>query len=325
MDQNATISVIIPAYNVEKWIGRCIESVCGQTYRELEIIVVDDGSTDDTGKIIDSYAEKDSRVKAIHKENGGLVEARETGISAATGDHVGFVDGDDMIMSDMYERLLANALKYDADISHCGMSFCFPSGKEEPHYGTGAVRVSDNFEGQKDLLEGRFVEPSLSNKLYKRELLIDSCLDKTVLNNEDLLRNFVLFKRARKSVFEDICGYRYMQRSDSMSSDSSGRVRALGHVLRARRIIVENSDREIRPYAMACYLGCAVNAVKMYGDKGTGERSFCEECRNLLKSNRSEWHCLIPRQRIFARMAVYFPRMYSLLFGAYSRIVRRQK
>lgn len=123
MTETVKISVIIPAYNVEPWIEACLESVCNQTYRDLEIIVIDDGSTDKTGAIIDSYANKDRRIVVTHQENSGLVAVRELGIKIASGQYIGFVDGDDTVEPDMYERLLTNAISYQADISHCGMLF----------------------------------------------------------------------------------------------------------------------------------------------------------------------------------------------------------
>lgn len=93
MTETVKISVIIPAYNVEPWIEACLESVCNQTYRDLEIIVIDDGSTDKTGAIIDSYANKDRRIVVTHQENSGLVAVRELGIKIASGQYIGFVDG----------------------------------------------------------------------------------------------------------------------------------------------------------------------------------------------------------------------------------------
>ena len=91
------VSVIIPAYNIEDYIGRCLDSVLSQTYKNLEILVVDDGSSDCTGEILDDYEKKDQRIRVIHKENGGVSSARNIGIEAATGDYIGFVDGDDLM------------------------------------------------------------------------------------------------------------------------------------------------------------------------------------------------------------------------------------
>ena len=115
------ISVIIPVYKVEDYLEKCINSVINQTYTNLEIILVDDGSTDDSPKICDEYAKKDNRIKVIHKENGGLSDARNKGIEIASGEYIGFVDSDDWILPNMYEVLLRNLIKNNADISVCNL------------------------------------------------------------------------------------------------------------------------------------------------------------------------------------------------------------
>lgn len=106
MFDNIKITVIIPAYNIESYIGECLDSIVGQTYRKLEIIVVDDGSTDNTSSIVDSYATKDDRIKVIHKINGGLSSARNAGLDVATGDYISFIDGDDFVDIDLYESIV---------------------------------------------------------------------------------------------------------------------------------------------------------------------------------------------------------------------------
>lgn len=117
---NPIISVLVPAYNVEKYMAACIESIIKQTYRELEIIIVDDGSTDSTGKIIDQYAALDSRIKVVHKANEGLVMARRDALDVATGELVGFIDSDDWIDAQMYERLYHAMTEAGADIVTSG-------------------------------------------------------------------------------------------------------------------------------------------------------------------------------------------------------------
>ena len=119
MKEEKLISVIIPVYNVEKYLRRCIDSVINQTYKNLEIIIVDDGSTDNSSNICDEYTNKDSRVKVVHKENGGLSSARNVGIELAKGDLIAFVDSDDYIELEMYEKLKENMDKYDSDIAIC--------------------------------------------------------------------------------------------------------------------------------------------------------------------------------------------------------------
>lgn len=312
------ISVLVPAYNVAPWIGKTLDSILSQTYENLEVIVVDDGSTDETGAILEGYAVRDARVVVIHQPNGGLVAARETGIANATGDYVTFVDGDDTIEPDMYERLMANALKYDADISHCGVFFDFPDGHSEPHYGTGAVCVHDNFQGLCALLAGEQVEPALWNKLYRRELTANSCLDRSVRNNEDLLRNFTLFSRARRSVFEDFCGYHYYQRPGSMSKNGEKMLENLEHILRARKLILYNSDDRIRPYAMRLWLSTYVNFLNQnYQSKEPQVREFYAHCRQILKQERKNIPFLIRRQQLAAYLLLYAPRLHHIVYHFY--------
>ena len=113
------ISVIVPVYNVEKYVKNCIDAILNQTLRNIEIILIDDGSTDGCGKICDEYKEKDPRIKVIHQKNKGLGLARNAGIKVASGEYLGFVDSDDCIATNFYETLYNNALKYNADISYC--------------------------------------------------------------------------------------------------------------------------------------------------------------------------------------------------------------
>ncbi len=126
MDQNVLISVIVPVYNVEQYLSRCIDSILAQTYENLEIILVDDGSPDCSGEICDTYAAMDSRITVIHKENGGLSSARNAGIDIAKGEYLGFVDSDDWIEPAMYAQLLALAQKYDVKLV-CGGRYDFSS------------------------------------------------------------------------------------------------------------------------------------------------------------------------------------------------------
>lgn len=115
------ISIIVPVYNVEKYLEKCVRSILAQTFTDFELILVDDGSPDSSGAMCDQFAEQDQRVKVIHKENGGLSDARNAGIEIATGEYLGFVDSDDYIADDMYELLYTNIVKEDADLSICGI------------------------------------------------------------------------------------------------------------------------------------------------------------------------------------------------------------
>lgn len=120
LEEQELLSVIIPIYNVEAYLSRCLDSIINQTYSNLEIICVDDGSTDQSGAIAEEYAKRDSRIKVIHKENGGLVSARKTGILNASGGYATYVDSDDWIEQGMYEELMILAVNEDADIVTSG-------------------------------------------------------------------------------------------------------------------------------------------------------------------------------------------------------------
>lgn len=218
------ISIIVPVYNLEKYIETTVESIQAQTYREIEILLVDDGSSDKTPQILDRLALTDGRIRVIHKENGGVTSARLAGVSAASGEWIGFVDGDDIIEPDMYEHLLQNAHEYRADISHCGYQMVFPS-HVVFYYNTGRLVRQDKATGLKDLLEGSFVEPGLWNKLYRRglfqSLLYAHSMDLSIRNTEDLLMNYYLFQEANCSVYEDFCPYHYVLRPNSAATSKT--------------------------------------------------------------------------------------------------------
>ena len=132
------VSVIVPVYNTEKYLKRCLDSIVNQTLKEIEIIIVDDGSKEACALLCDEISSRDSRIKVIHKKNGGLGFARNTGIEAANGEYVGFVDSDDYIEPLMYERLYGAAAKRDADIAISGI--CFVGGNTFPR----PMRLSGN-------------------------------------------------------------------------------------------------------------------------------------------------------------------------------------
>ena len=311
------ITVIVPAYNVEDYIERCLDSISCQTWKNLEIIVIDDGSSDSTGDIIDLCAAKDPRIIAVHQKNAGLVAVRETGISLSTGDYVGFVDGDDAVDPDMYERLIRNALTHNADISHCGLCVHYEDGRREAYHGSGKKVVQDSAESLRELICGANMAPSLCNKLYRRELLLDSCLNASIQSNEDLLRNFVLFSRAKTVVYEQFCGYQYWSRENSMSNDSKLILRTR-QMLRARKLILDNSTEPLRPYAMRLWLSTYVDFLNQnYQSKEPKVREFYAHCRQILKQERKNIPFLIRRQQLAAYLLLYAPRLHHIVYHFY--------
>lgn len=173
------ISIIVPVYKVEKYIKQCVDSIINQTYKDIEIILVDDGSPDNCSKICDDYAKADSRVKVIHQDNEGIVSARKTGLKNAEGDYIGFVDSDDWIEPDMYEHFAKAIEQYHPDMALCEFYFSYPD--EE---GLSSQQLSRPFFSRKDmereiypsmLFKDRFysfgVNPCCWSKVFKKELL----------------------------------------------------------------------------------------------------------------------------------------------------------
>lgn len=165
------ISVIVPVYNVEKYLDKCVRSIQAQTFSDLEIILVDDGSPDGCGAMCDAYAREDDRIQVIHKKNGGLSDARNAGIEVARGKYLGFVDSDDYIAPDMYEVLHRMMVEEDADVTICGIHHCYADGD---HSATApeTYQVLGPQEIIRQVLESRTsaAVASAVNKLYKCEL-----------------------------------------------------------------------------------------------------------------------------------------------------------
>lgn len=125
------VTVVVPVYNVERYLKRCIESLKNQTLKEIEIVLINDGSKDKSGEICNEYASKYENIKVIHQLNRGLSGARNTGIKVAQGEYIGFVDSDDYVEKDMFERLYNQAKEYSCEIACCGVKNIYENGKEE--------------------------------------------------------------------------------------------------------------------------------------------------------------------------------------------------
>lgn len=209
------ISVIIPVYNVEMYLSRCVESVLRQTYSNLEIILVNDGSTDHCGEICDSFTKLDRRVKVIHKENGGLSSARNAGLEVAKGEYVGFVDSDDWIAEDMYETLCA-AMLDDVDITCSGRVYISSDGRYNKFY-TGKAKKYTKEEALEEMLLLRGIDVSACTKLFRRALFEGVCFPLGRVS-EDIPTVYNLLKKARNVVHVGKAKYFYFYRADSISN-----------------------------------------------------------------------------------------------------------
>ena len=172
MDVQPLISIVVPVYNVKQFLTKCLNSIISQTYSNLEIIVVDDGSTDGSATICDDYAKKDKRISVIHKENGGLASARNAGIDVAKGTYIGFVDSDDYIEPYMYEKLLQAILKYSCNIAVCGINYVFDDGEVIAKANTEPEQFFEFPWAIEEMNTFRLFDMGAWSKLYKRELLL---------------------------------------------------------------------------------------------------------------------------------------------------------
>lgn len=217
MKEKPLISIIVPVYNVKNYLVDCVNSIVNQTYKKTEIILVDDGSTDKSGKICDYLAEKDNRIKVIHKKNGGLSSARNAGMMIAKGKYIGFVDSDDKISKDMYEILLNNMLKTGSKISICGRYYVYPDGTKKIRYkeksnvtqmnAKEAIIRMNSFSSFDMAAWDKLYDKKIFNKIYFPEGKL----------SEDFFIMYKLFIKAKKICYTPQPLYYYFQREGSIS------------------------------------------------------------------------------------------------------------
>lgn len=212
------ISVIIPIYRVEQYLCKCVESVLAQTYHNMEVILVDDGSPDGCGKICDEYAERDDRIKVIHKPNGGVASARNAGLAAATGEWIGWVDSDDWTEPALFETLLRGAQETGAEISVCGHWEEYRGRREAS--GWQERRVLDTEQALGELLENGRMKNLLWDRIFHRTLF-DGLRFPEGRTYEDIAVMHWLFLRAEKVACLPEVLYHYRQREGSIVDNTS--------------------------------------------------------------------------------------------------------
>lgn len=217
MDRMKSVSIIVPIYNVEEYLRKCIDSIINQTYANLEIILVDDGSPDNCPRICDEYADKDSRIKVIHKENGGLSDARNAGMKIATGEYVCFVDSDDWISELMVENLVMHANKNKADVVECNIIKVYDDHIENDNEDEYAV-YTDNKAIMEAYIKYYRIKTVVWNKLYKRTIIEDIPFE-VGKYNEDEFFTYKILSKAKVLVHINDYYYYYKQRHNSIMGE----------------------------------------------------------------------------------------------------------
>lgn len=216
MKEEKKISIIIPIYNVEKYLPACVESILQQTYKNLEVILVDDGSPDRCPAICDELAQKDDRIRVIHQKNKGLSGARNTGIDNAQGDYLIFVDSDDTVEQTLVEELYTYAEKWNCAIVACGRNYIFEDGQIVCKIAHDESKVYGFEEAMQEMNSFRLFDMSAWAKIYRKELFEDIRFPEGKLS-EDYYIMYKLFDKAKTIGYVAKPLYNYLQRQSSIS------------------------------------------------------------------------------------------------------------
>ena len=283
--EKALISLIIPVYKVEKYLEKFIQSVINQTYENLQIILVDDGSPDNCGKICDEYAKKDHRIEVIHKSNGGLSDARNKGLEIAKGEYIGFVDSDDYIEADMYEVLYNLLKQYNADVSICNF-YTVSQGKISIKNADNGINEYNRIEILKEILLDKNIQSYAWNKLYKKELF-DEIKYPIGKKYEDIGTTFYLLEKCNKVVVTGKSEYYYINRQDSIVNNvTESTITDYIELIIQRYDYIEENIKELSSYNkdyLKRILKTAEKDIKSLNEVGDYTKKKYEELYNKVQ------------------------------------------
>ena len=301
------ISVIVPVYKVEPYLDKCISSIVNQTYRNLEIILVDDGSPDNCPAMCDAWAEKDSRIRVIHKPNGGLSDARNAGMAATTGELMAFVDSDDWVDAHYIEYLHHALHQTNADISACDLREAYDesavaaSAEQMPQ-----VEISTPEEAIEDILHNRRFRAVAWNKLYTRQIMTGEKFETGRLH-EDEFFSYRLYDKATQLAYIDLPLYNYRQRAGSiMTSFSVRHLDALDAYLERIALLEEKYPRLLPVDKLNFCIAC----MNLYGDVSTADaeqrrkaKKRIESCRRKIRFSWDEFRGYSRKERMYVALS----------------------
>lgn len=312
------ISVIVPVYNCEPYVARCVRSIMAQTHTDLEIICIDDGSSDGSGEILDALALEDKRLRVVHQANAGASAARNAGIDLATGDFITFVDSDDAIEPDMYETLLPYFNDKNVDIVHCGYKRIHFDGSVKDVNGTEKVVYQDKYEAADCLIAGRLYVGSLWNKLFRSHLFHSIRMDTQLIINEDVLVIAELLKQVNTAVYLDIGKYYFYERDASVTAVTKQQKKAVDCLVVAERMLALYTETPVESAAKTRVLNAQIGLYRYYVMNTL--ISSRQERKHLAQKIGSSLDILPPRQRANYVLMRYAPHLYKLLYTIYDKI-----
>lgn len=314
-EDQCLVSVIIPVYNVRDFLEPCVESVLNQTYENLEVILVDDGSTDGSGELCDVYAKRDTRIVVVHKENGGLSDARNAGLDLAKGGYFAFLDSDDCFSSNAMETMVRDVQATSCDIAVCNMVRLYWDGSVEPFYCPTTERVAYMGPRRYETL----VQPSVCNKLFRAELFDGVRFPKGKLY-EDTYVYHILLHRANGVVMTGEKSYWYRSRAESIMEQPRYTEKYFDFVEAVWKRATFLTEHDVHPYAQqACLsLYAAYSNAEKYV-KRTAENQELFRCAKTwylwaYRSLKSSSHGMSLKQRIRLFLLAYAPRLHSALY-----------
>ena len=280
------ISVIVPVYNVETYIAKCIESIQNQSHINLEIILVNDGSTDDSGDICDQYAAYDDRIKVIHQENGGISAARNTGIEAANGDYITFVDSDDYIAPNMYEDMLHILKDNDLDILEC-TAFRDKDGTIIEGCNDGSLEIFNRHEALKMAMHDCFI--AVWSQMYKRSAIGDVRFP-VGRKFEDTAVSYLFIANTNRVGHINRCYYYYRLNPNSITQTSFDPKSRWDFVIGYEERLQYAIHHHL-PYVDDCnslLMKAVLSCLTAYYANPTGNQVYYDKCKHLIETYRSD-------------------------------------
>lgn len=328
------ISVIVPVYNVERYLDQCVRSILEQTHRNIELVLVDDGSKDSSGMMCDEFAVKDARVHVIHQENAGQAVARNVGIDHAHGDYVGFVDSDDWLAPDMYESMLRNMQKTGADLAFTASQSVYPNNEIVDYYVKDQFMVLTSGEAFQYINLAGYFGVAPWDKLIARNVLSDVRFPVGYFQGEDYLFSYKVIDNASRIVFDSTPKYFYRQTVSSVSNTSREVSVAASDATAWMLELLESEYPEALPYgrlghikAMLGVYDQAVRSGQYNGPKAAYWKQYERNMRDFIAANEKSIISVVnvPKgRRTQMNLVRYCPGLYRMAFRLYKKLNNRR-
>lgn len=329
-EQKPLISVVVPAYNVEKYLPKCVESLLNQTWKNLEIILVDDGSPDNCWNIMQDYARRDSRVKPLHQKNGGLSAARNAGVDAAKGEYIGFLDGDDYLAPETYELLYGAMQKYDAQIAVCSFEYVDESGKVLP---TSSPMTREEVLTREEAVnrlgkDKNWYYVTAPNRLYRRELFDKVRFPIGKVHEDEYTAHLFYWQCERVAVVPRNLYY-YVQHGNGIMGNTSVR-KTMNYVDAVLNRMEFAAQHGLTALAFSCCNGALGRLVGLKYGESSGEPEAKTGYEQILQRMRPKIHQLLklrasPIDKAKVMLFLTSPRLFYELLQVRNRRLEKKK